>query len=60
MNMIEPDPILSFVRDDDAAIERFARRGVEFVSPPRTEPIGKVAVFEDVVGNRGKLIGPRG
>jgi hypothetical protein len=31
---------------------------VEFVSAPRTEPYGRVAVFLDVSGNRWDLIGP--
>ena len=31
--------------------------GVRFVSPPRTEPYGQVAVFLDVAGNRWDLLG---
>ena len=34
-----------------------ARAGVEFVSPPRDEPYGRVAVFVDVAGNRWDLLG---
>jgi len=31
-------------------------RGVRFAAPPRTEPYGKVAVFEDRYGNRWDLV----
>jgi hypothetical protein len=33
--------------------------GVEFVSEPRDEPYGPVAVFVDIAGNRWDLLGPR-
>jgi catechol 2,3-dioxygenase-like lactoylglutathione lyase family enzyme len=46
------------VDDFDASYERMRSRGVEFVSVPRTEPYGRVAVFLDVSGNRWDLIGP--
>jgi hypothetical protein len=32
--------------------------GVEFVTAPRTEPYGRVAVFLDIAGNRWDLLGP--
>ena len=32
--------------------------GVEFVTAPRTEPYGRVAVFTDIAGNRWDLLGP--
>ena len=32
--------------------------GVEFVTEPRAEPYGRVAVFADVAGNRWDLLGP--
>jgi len=50
-----------FLRVDDfaAVYERLTAAGVEFVTRPRTEPYGQVAVFVDVVGNRWDLIGPR-
>lgn len=32
--------------------------GVEFLTEPRTEPYGRLAVFRDVVGNRWDLLGP--
>lgn len=47
------------VDDFDATYERMRSRGVVFVSLPRTEPYGRVAVFLDVSGNRWDLIGPR-
>jgi catechol 2,3-dioxygenase-like lactoylglutathione lyase family enzyme len=46
------------VDDFDAAYRRMAAAGVTFVSPPRTEPYGRVAVFLDVAGNRWDLLGP--
>ena len=36
--------------------ERLAQ--LRFVEPPRQEPYGTVAVFEDRYGNRWDLIGP--
>jgi catechol 2,3-dioxygenase-like lactoylglutathione lyase family enzyme len=47
------------VDDVDASYEGMRSRGVEFLSAPRTEPYGRVAVFLDVSGNRWDLIGPR-
>jgi hypothetical protein len=35
------------------------KMGVEFVTEPRHEPYGQVAVFIDVAGNRWDLLGPR-
>ena len=35
------------------------KMGVEFVTEPRREPYGQVAVFIDVAGNRWDLLGPR-
>jgi len=46
------------VDDFDAAYARMTSAGVEFVSPPRTEPYGRVAVFLDIAGNRWDLLGP--
>ncbi len=45
-----------FQRDHAA----FTARGVRFVEPPRHEPYGSVAVFEDLHGNRWDLIEPKG
>ena len=49
-----------FLRVDDfaAAYERMSSAGVVFVSPPRTQPYGRVAVFLDIAGNQWDLIGP--
>jgi catechol 2,3-dioxygenase-like lactoylglutathione lyase family enzyme len=49
-----------FLRVDDfeAAHERMTGAGVRFVTPARTEPYGRVAVFEDIAGNRWDLLGP--
>ena len=49
-----------FLRVDDfqAAFDRMVSAGVEFVTPPRTEPYGRVAVFRDIAGNRWDLLGP--
>jgi catechol 2,3-dioxygenase-like lactoylglutathione lyase family enzyme len=45
------------VDDFDAAYARMAAAGVRFVSPPRGEPYGRVAVFQDLEGNRWDLLG---
>ena len=44
-----------FARDHAA----YAARGVRFLEPPRHEPYGTVAVFEDLYGNRWDLIAPK-
>jgi predicted enzyme related to lactoylglutathione lyase len=46
------------VDDFDAAYDRLRAAGVEFLSAPRAEPYGRVAVFADVAGNRWDLLGP--
>ncbi len=46
------------VEDFAGAYERMVSAGVEFVSSPRSEPYGRVAVFLDIVGNRWDLLGP--
>jgi hypothetical protein len=38
--------------------ERYVTAGVKFLEPPRTEPYGTVAVFEDAFGNRWDLLEP--
>ena len=50
-----------FLRVDDftVAYDRMAAAGVGFVSEPRDQPYGRVAVFVDVAGNRWDLLGPR-
>ena len=49
-----------FLRADDfdAAHERMTAAGVEFLTAPRTEPYGRVAVFRDIAGNKWDLLGP--
>ncbi|HEX6032152.1 MAG TPA: VOC family protein [Tepidiformaceae bacterium] len=46
------------VDDFDAAYARFREHGIEFVTTPRDEPYGRVAVFLDIAGNRWDLLGP--
>ena len=50
-----------FLRVDDfqTTYDRMREAGVEFVTDPRHEPYGLVAVFLDVAGNRWDLLGPR-
>jgi predicted enzyme related to lactoylglutathione lyase len=47
------------VDDFDTTYTRMVGAGVAFVTTPRTEPFGKVAVFVDIAGNRWDLLGPR-
>ena len=49
-----------FLRVDnfDATYDRMVAAGVEFVTAPRTEQYGRVAVFVDISGNRWDLLGP--
>ena len=49
-----------FLRVDDfaAACARMSDAGVRFVTQPRTEPYGQVAVFLDLEGNKWDLLGP--
>lgn len=51
-----------FLRVDDFAAThaRLVASGVRFVSPPRREAYGEVAVFMDLEGNRWDLLGPTG
>ena len=42
--------------DFDRDYRTYVERGVRFVEPPRMEVYGKVAVFEDLYGNRWDLI----
>ena len=46
------------VEDFDAFYQRMVDAGVRFVSAPRTEAYGNVAVFLDLEGNRWDLLGP--
>jgi catechol 2,3-dioxygenase-like lactoylglutathione lyase family enzyme len=45
------------VDDFDIASQRMVTAGVRFVSPPRDEPYGRLAVFLDLEGNRWDLLG---
>ena len=49
-----------FLRVDDfgEAYQRMSSAGVKFISPPREEPYGRVAVFLDIAGNKWDLLGP--
>ena len=49
-----------FLETDDFARDHsaFLARGVRFIEPPRREPYGTVAVFEDLYGNLWDLIEP--
>jgi len=48
-----------FLRVDnfDAAYRRLVSAGVKFVTAPRDEAYGRIAVFLDVAGNRWDLLG---
>jgi catechol 2,3-dioxygenase-like lactoylglutathione lyase family enzyme len=50
-----------FLRVDDfnAAYARMSAAGVRFVTAPRQESYGTIAVFLDLEGNRWDLLGPR-
>ena len=46
------------VEDFDAAYTRMKAADVQFMTPPRAEPYGRVAVFLDIAGNKWDLLGP--
>ncbi len=48
------------VGDFEEAYRRMSAAGVQFVTPPRAEPYGRVAVFLDIAGNKWDLLGPAG
>ncbi len=48
------------VQDFDGVYQRMINAAVRFVSEPRVEPYGKVAVFHDLEGNRWDLLGAPG
>jgi catechol 2,3-dioxygenase-like lactoylglutathione lyase family enzyme len=52
--------VFLFLHTDDFAADhaRYVAAGVRFVEPPRSEPYGTVAVFEDPFGNRWDLLEP--
>jgi catechol 2,3-dioxygenase-like lactoylglutathione lyase family enzyme len=45
------------VDDFDAVYARLVAAGAE-ITPARDEPYGRVAIFEDVAGNKWDLVGP--
>ena len=47
------------VDDFDQTYRMLREAGVEFVSEPRSEPYGKVAVFLDIAGNKWDLLSQR-
>lgn len=53
--------VFLFLHTDDLARDyaAFRARGVSFCEGPRDEAYGKVAVFEDLYGNRWDLLQPR-
>jgi catechol 2,3-dioxygenase-like lactoylglutathione lyase family enzyme len=53
--------VFLFLHTDDfaSAHARISAAGVHFTGPPREEPYGTVAVFEDLYGNRWDLVQPR-
>jgi catechol 2,3-dioxygenase-like lactoylglutathione lyase family enzyme len=46
------------VEDFDVAYARMTSGGVQFLTAPRVEAYGRVAVFADIAGNKWDLIGP--
>lgn len=46
------------VDDFDESFGRMKAAGVTFLSKPRTETYGRVAVFVDISGNKWDLLGP--
>lgn len=46
------------VEDFDESYGRMSAAGVTFLSEPRTEAYGRVAVFVDISGNKWDLLGP--
>jgi len=53
--------VFLFLRTDDFERDHaaFLARGVRFIEDPRDEAYGRVAVFEDLYGNRWDLVQPR-
>ena len=51
--------VFLFLRTDNFQrdYESYLKKGIRFVKPPRKEPYGTVAVFEDLYGNLWDLLG---
>ncbi|NML21646.1 VOC family protein [Pseudoflavitalea sp. G-6-1-2] len=47
-----------FTEDFHRDYEEMLQRGIHFVRPPKEEPYGTVAVFEDLYGNQWDLLQP--
>lgn len=47
-----------FTDDFQRDYNRMLEQGISFVRPPKEEPYGKVAVFEDLYGNMWDLLEP--
>ena len=45
------------VKEFDTTYDRMVDAGVQFMTEPRTEPYGRVAVFKDIAGNQWDLLG---
>lgn len=52
--------VFLFLRTEDfwGDYQDYLGKGIRFVRPPREEPYGMVAVFEDLYGNLWDLLGP--
>ncbi|MFD7666000.1 VOC family protein [Streptomyces sp. NPDC059788] len=48
-----------YTDDFNSDYQRLRAAGVRFEAPPRCEPYGTVAVFQDLYGNRWDLLQPR-
>jgi len=46
------------VDDFDQSYSRMQAAGVDFVTQPRDEEYGRIAVFRDIAGNRWDILGP--
>ena len=51
--------LLLYTDDFAEDYDRFQRAGVRFIEPPREEPYGTVAVFEDLYGTKWDLLEPK-
>ena len=51
--------LVFFLRVDhfDETYHRMVEKGIQFVTEPKVEPYGTVAVFVDISGNRWDLLG---
>ncbi|MCI5057758.1 MAG: VOC family protein [Flavobacteriales bacterium] len=47
-----------FTDDFDRDFKKYSERNINFIRPPKDETYGRVAVFEDLYGNRWDLLQP--